>query len=281
MKYANLKPLRRHLSMQRFQNGQIRKENRERPSKNVLIDILKSVKTLPKQVSLISLGDIVRTTKRLFLIRYSYENWFAPPFRINQLLRAGQCVDFPGWNTINCPKSCGFCHLRDPTIRCSFEALNVSAGSEYRLSIGFNDTSILKDNWFDYRRSNISRWPVNSDACINPWAIRPSLWHQRPLDRSMGLDVWELCLGSRNWRTYQRCKYPCSIQSSHYRVVNPANSLLGEEMGAIYRFRKSQWIWRTRSYFVYRTHFKQCMVRCRVWECKSWEWYPSIVSVSM
>lgn len=36
------------------------------------------------------------------------------------------CAESPGWMTINCPKSCKTCHLRDPNVRCAPSFLNVS-----------------------------------------------------------------------------------------------------------------------------------------------------------
>ena len=43
----------------------------------------------------------------------------------------GDCINYPGWMTIHCPKSCNNCHLRDPAVRCSHQALNVSADPVY------------------------------------------------------------------------------------------------------------------------------------------------------
>lgn len=43
----------------------------------------------------------------------------------------GDCPNYPGWLTINCPASCGFCHLREPSKRCRYDALNISSDPVY------------------------------------------------------------------------------------------------------------------------------------------------------
>ena len=40
--------------------------------------------------------------------------------------KRGECVRNPGWMTVNCPRSCDACHLRDPKVRCDRERLNMS-----------------------------------------------------------------------------------------------------------------------------------------------------------
>ena len=39
----------------------------------------------------------------------------------------GHCVHSPGWMIVNCPKSCDACHLREHSIRCKRERLNISS----------------------------------------------------------------------------------------------------------------------------------------------------------
>jgi hypothetical protein len=36
------------------------------------------------------------------------------------------CIAAPGWMTMNCPKACNFCHLRDAKVRCNPKFLNTS-----------------------------------------------------------------------------------------------------------------------------------------------------------
>ena len=38
----------------------------------------------------------------------------------------GACEEAPGWTIINCPVTCGTCHLRDAKVRCNRESLNIS-----------------------------------------------------------------------------------------------------------------------------------------------------------
>jgi len=44
----------------------------------------------------------------------------------------GDCTNFPGWMTVYCPKSCNNCHLRDPKVRCSHEALNTTTNPAFQ-----------------------------------------------------------------------------------------------------------------------------------------------------
>ncbi len=39
----------------------------------------------------------------------------------------GECHVNPGWMVTYCSASCGWCHLRDPKVRCSLEVLNMSS----------------------------------------------------------------------------------------------------------------------------------------------------------
>lgn len=49
--------------------------------------------------------------------------------------RQGECDRNPGWMIVNCPKSCdrvnNACRLRDPQVRCTREALNISTDPVY------------------------------------------------------------------------------------------------------------------------------------------------------
>lgn len=38
-----------------------------------------------------------------------------------------ECSKSPGWMTVNCAKTCGVCHLRDHSVRCNRQTLNISA----------------------------------------------------------------------------------------------------------------------------------------------------------
>jgi hypothetical protein len=50
--------------------------------------------------------------------------------------RQGECEKNPGWMIINCPRSCdphnNACALRDPKLRCSRTALNISTEPIYK-----------------------------------------------------------------------------------------------------------------------------------------------------
>src|SRR4051794_11873470 len=45
--------------------------------------------------------------------------------------KQGECTKNPGWMIINCPKICNACELRDPKLRCSRTALNMSTSPIY------------------------------------------------------------------------------------------------------------------------------------------------------
>ena len=49
-----------------------------------------------------------------------------PDFCAREAAR-GECHVNPGWMVTYCSASCGWCHLRDPKIRCSPEVLNMSS----------------------------------------------------------------------------------------------------------------------------------------------------------
>lgn len=63
------------------------------------------------------------------LVNTSCEN---KPFSSRQaectrLAQTGECQKNPGWMIMFCAKACGLCHLRSPKLRCSREALNLTA----------------------------------------------------------------------------------------------------------------------------------------------------------
>lgn len=72
------------------------------------------------------------------------------------------CIAAPGWMTMNCPKACSYCHLRDAKIRCSPKFLNVSTVP----IVKSGDFDILFNRVVDdYGFSVISRdpWIVEKD----------------------------------------------------------------------------------------------------------------------
>ena len=44
-----------------------------------------------------------------------------------QRARNGECENGPGWMIMYCSRACDACHLRDPDVRCSRHALNMSS----------------------------------------------------------------------------------------------------------------------------------------------------------
>ena len=66
------------------------------------------------------------------------------------------CLNVPGWMTINCPQSCHYCHLRDPKIRCDPTFLNISTIPV--ISVGYyNKQFILLES--DHNFKPLSREP--------------------------------------------------------------------------------------------------------------------------
>lgn len=72
------------------------------------------------------------------------------------------CIAVPGWMTMNCPKTCNYCHLRDPSIRCDPKFLNVSTVPVVK-SGDFNTIFNRLVNEFDFTALSRNPWIVEKD----------------------------------------------------------------------------------------------------------------------
>lgn len=67
------------------------------------------------------------------------------------------CSTNPGFMVLNCPRTCNFCHLRDPKVRCNVQFLNISTEAAFkpgdmetmfkRMSNKHNIKALSQDPW--------------------------------------------------------------------------------------------------------------------------------------
>jgi hypothetical protein len=87
----------------------------------------------------------------------------------------GECHKNPGWMIINCPRSCNACHLRDPTIRCSRFALNMTTTPVYAPGDLNRMFESIVDRFGDKYKVNVlstSPWVVTFDDFLTDKEVR-------------------------------------------------------------------------------------------------------------
>jgi len=105
-----------------------------------------------------------------------------------QYARQGECTKNPGWMTVNCPASCRACHLRDPKVRCSREALNISTSPIYEPGDMHGMFETLQERFGDtFGRIDVlstDPWVVTFDDFLNDKEVKALISTQKKWERS-------------------------------------------------------------------------------------------------
>jgi hypothetical protein len=75
------------------------------------------------------------------------------------------CAAAPGWMTVNCAKTCDFCHLLDPAVRCALDGFN--------MTLALEESDAALDAFFeDLIANNAHHAPtVHSKPPTGPWIV--------------------------------------------------------------------------------------------------------------
>lgn len=144
--------------------------------------------------------------------------------------RQGGCKEAPGFFSVNCPKTCKYCHFRDPKVRCDYNHLNITENPIYAagdlsrmftdLTSRFPDITIhSKDPWIvtfdnflsedelDAMVSNIRKWERSTDIGVeNEFGER-------------GRKLSEIRTSSNSW-CEQECENDIHIKQVYKKIEN-------------------------------------------------------------
>ncbi len=78
-----------------------------------------------------SSDPVPKTSKKSRKSRKSDVNCFDKQPNCRDFKSRGKCQEDPGWMTINCGRTCKYCHLQDQMVRCNRAWLNISTVPAY------------------------------------------------------------------------------------------------------------------------------------------------------
>ena len=99
----------------------------------------------------------------------------------------GECRKNPGWMTINCPRSCKTCHLRDPSIRCDRNRLGIITDPVYNpgdMSAMFKSIEEKFSHKYDIEVKSEDPWIITFDNFLSDAEINALISTQTKWERS-------------------------------------------------------------------------------------------------
>jgi prolyl 4-hydroxylase len=146
------------------------------------------------------------------------------------------CLDNPGFMVLNCPKTCNYCHLQNPSVRCNPSFLNVS--TEPIVSPGEIDNIFQRIAASDvYNPQTLSSDPriieipdflssSEVDELLNQ--VHPDAWEQSQESVAVDAETGEGLAAAASTRASASfwCRFDCATQSISQTIRQRISALL-------------------------------------------------------